>query len=48
VAIFVAVLPLAIVESRFNDGRSADWRFQTIPASPATAAAPPPTSSSQS
>jgi hypothetical protein len=27
VAIFAAVLPLAIVESRFNDGRSADWQL---------------------
>ena len=32
VAIFAAVLPLAIVESRFNDGRSTDWQ----PAHPPT------------
>jgi hypothetical protein len=40
VAIFVAVLPLAIVESRFNDGRSVDWQFHAMPASPAPASTP--------
>ncbi|RBP37686.1 hypothetical protein DES53_11368 [Roseimicrobium gellanilyticum] len=40
VAIFVAVLPLAIVESRFNDGRSVDWQFHAIPASPPPVSTP--------
>jgi hypothetical protein len=37
VSIFVAVLPLAIVESRFNDGRSVDWQYHPIAVPPAPA-----------
>lgn len=40
VAIFVAVLPLAIVESRFNDGRSVDWQIQYITPTPSPSSSP--------